>query len=89
MLQMSDTIFPRAQDITTLVAIFARHAQLAPTTVGRRVGGTDKLVQLCASGQMTFHRARRIVRRFAEVWPADLDWPANIARPPADAAPEE
>ncbi|MDE0661979.1 MAG: hypothetical protein OXI79_20300 [Gammaproteobacteria bacterium] len=70
------------KSIVRLATVFARHRGLTLSTVSNYATNDGKVIVRLANGaDITSRRAARVVQWFSDRWPADLDWPAGIARP--------
>lgn len=73
-------------DISKLVAIaeaYATHRGLALATVSTYAARDGKFFgSLQGGASCTLRRADRVLGWFSENWPADLEWPRDIPRPP-------
>lgn len=76
--------------ICVLIRQLAAHRNLATSTVSRLVTGSgdtlNRLERRDENGdpvhRISTDRAARSLRALSELWPADLEWPRDIPRPP-------
>lgn len=68
-----------------LSEILAAHDGVTHWAISMRLPGRgDFFKQLRKPGRdIRFGTYDRLLRKFSEVWPSDLEWPANIPRPEA------
>ena len=53
-------------------------------------GDDGRFFKRVKEGRVTIRRAERVCQWFSDHWPADLEWPAGIPRPPVTPPePEE
>jgi hypothetical protein len=70
------------KNLIKITETFARHSGLGVATVARRFLGDSKLfARIHDGGTFSVRFYDRAVSRFAEMWPADADWPDGIPRP--------
>ncbi|GAB1381355.1 hypothetical protein MASR1M49_42010 [Pararhodobacter aggregans] len=77
-------------NLSILIRQLAVHRNLATSTVSRLVTGSGdtlkRLERRDATGtpvhRISTDRAARSMRALSELWPADLEWPRDIPRPP-------
>ncbi|MEH7830348.1 hypothetical protein [Gemmobacter denitrificans] len=62
---------------------FAAHAGLELSTVSTYAANDGKwLNRLQGGASCTLRKAAVVVQWFSDHWPTDLEWPADIPRPP-------
>jgi len=75
--------------IDQLVDLARRYSDatgLEPKTVSwRAFGDTKKLAALETGADIQVGRYERTLQWFSDNWPAEVEWPADIARPPVRA----
>ena len=70
------------QQIVSLGETLANHQGIKHWSVSSQVSSkSDLLDRLHKGGDMSTRVYERTLQRFAEIWPADLEWPADIPRP--------
>lgn len=76
----------RAMKIEHLVALadaYSAHSDLKLTTIGVYAVNDGKFFErLKAGGGCTIKTANNVLNWFNIIYPADLEWPADIPRPP-------
>ena len=79
------------ESLIRLAGLYAAHKGLRPTTVSTYIAGSgDTFARLEDGHTITLRRAEQIAQKFSDHWPADLEWPAGIPRPPVTPPePEE
>lgn len=61
---------------------YAAHVRLELSTVSTYAANDGKwLARLQGGASCTLRKAATVFRWFADHWPADLEWPADIPRP--------
>lgn len=69
--------------LVNLAQAYAAHLGLALSTVATYAANDGKYFRRLDEGAgCTIAKATRIVAWFSENWPDDLEWPADIPRPP-------
>ena len=72
-----------AESIMRLFRLYAAHRGLALSTVSTYAAAAgDFYARLERGHDLTTRRAARVTQWLSDRWPADLDWPADIPRPP-------
>jgi hypothetical protein len=72
------------QSLVTLAETYAAHRGLTLSTVSTYAATDGKFFpELKRGASCTLRRAARVLDWFSENWPADLEWPRDIARPAA------
>lgn len=75
-------------DLLTLASTYSAHTGRSEATVSNLALGRATLFsRLRAGGDCTLGTAHRVVAWFDTHWPADLEWPAGIARPEPEKTP--
>ncbi len=77
-------------NLCLLIRALAAHRNLANSTVSRLVTGSgDTLKRLektrpdgTACHRISTQRVAASFERLSQIWPADLEWPRDIPRPP-------
>ena len=78
------------QDIEKLAWAFAGHTGLKLSTIANYAVNDGKLFKRFAEGRScTLKTATRMVDWLNQRWPADLEWPADIPRPPHETNAED
>ena len=68
--------------IAYLIELLAEYRSRSPHTIGRLVAVSGDFYQRLKDGRdITFGRANRVVQNLSDIWPDDLEWPADIPRP--------
>lgn len=68
--------------LTTLAEMLAAHQGVTHFAISMRaLGKGDFFLKLLAGGDCRTATAARVLAWFADNWPADLEWPADIPRP--------
>lgn len=76
----------KIEHLLDLADAYSAHTGLRLTTVGAYAANDGKFFgRLKAGAGCTLRKASAIVRWFSDNWPADLEWPRDIARPSAAA----
>ena len=71
------------QAIIQLAESYRVHRGLALSTVSTYAAADGKFfTRLIAGAGCTLKTAARLVLWFSDHWPADLEWPQDISRPP-------
>lgn len=71
------------EQINRMANAYARHTKLKRSTLGVHIVNDGKFFpRLDDGGQCTVRTAERVAQWFANNWPEDLEWPADIPRPP-------
>lgn len=69
--------------LTTVADVYAGHLGLTLSTVSTYAANDGKFFdRLKGPASCTLRRASRVLQWFSDHWPADLEWPADIPRPP-------
>lgn len=69
-------------DLLRLAEIYAAGMSLAMTTTSLYCTGSGATFARLSDGcDITVRRATRAVQWLSDHWPADLEWPSDIARP--------
>lgn len=72
-----------SHDLLQIASLYAAHRGLSVSTVSTYMGGSgDTLARLERGHDIMTRRAARFLQWFSDHWPADLDWPPDIPRPP-------
>ena len=71
-----------AESVLLLAQRFAAKRRIQLTTLGRLTVGNASIFVRLREGRITLRTLDRILQHFSDHWPADLDWPADIPRPP-------
>ena len=72
------------KQLVILGETYAKHLGLELSTVSTYAANDGKwLGGLRGSASCTLRRAAAVVQWFSTHWPADLEWPPSIQRPPA------
>lgn len=67
----------------TLLTLLAATLNRSPRTVARYATGSGDMYDRLRRGcDITTRRAARILQWLSDHWPADLEWPSDIPRPP-------
>lgn len=70
------------ETLLNLAESYAAHRGLTLSTVSTYAATDGKFFpQLKSGASCTLRRAARVLAWFSENWPADLEWPHDIARP--------
>lgn len=73
----------RAADLIKLGETYGNHVGLRPSTVAVYAVNDGKFFdRLRDGGGCTLKTADRLISYLAGNWPADLEWPRHIPRPP-------
>ena len=73
-------------NVVKLIELFANSRHRSPHTIGRLAAGSgDFYIRLKRGHDITTRRADRFAQWLSDHWPSDLDWPAEIPRPPRSA----
>ena len=77
-----------AEQVHLVASTYLQHSPLPVRTVSWRSLGETRALGLFLDGKASFTLARadRALLWFSENWPAGLDWPAEVRRPPSSAA---
>lgn len=67
--------------IIELARLYAAERGIALTTVGRLAMGHGHFFARLKAGRVTIRKAEGAMQWLADNWPADVEWPAHIARP--------
>lgn len=71
------------EHLITLAEEMAAHRGLSLSTISTYAAGDGKFFRKLKDGSgCTVARAARVFGWFSENWPADLEWPRQIPRPP-------
>ena len=72
-----------SRDMLALAQRYSDHTGLALATVSNKIPGTSsKFYSGLKRGQgFNVRSYDRIVMQFAEIWPAELEWPDSVPRP--------
>lgn len=69
-------------EIAHLIRKLAKALDVEEKTASRLATGSwDTLDKIDAGMSPTIRRAKKIIHRASELWPADLPWPEGIERP--------
>jgi hypothetical protein len=72
-----------ASHLITLAETYSQHRGLTLATIATYAASDGKFFNgLGVSRSCTVRKAERVVAWFSDHWPADLEWPADIPRPP-------
>lgn len=72
-----------ANSLVRLAETFAAHRGFTLSTVSTYAANDGKWVDgLKAGASCTLRKAAIVTQWFSDRWPADLDWPRDIPRPP-------
>jgi len=74
--------------ILELMQCYADHRGIALSTLGRLAVGSSTVGDRIAAGRATINTVRRVTQWLSDHWPADLDWPTDIPRPPQNPTEE-
>lgn len=70
--------------IKRIADVYAGHLGLKLSTLGIYVMNDGKFfVRIAGGGDCRSGTVKRVLQWFADRWPADLEWPRDIARPGA------
>jgi hypothetical protein len=70
-------------DLLCLAHLLATHTNRSEATLSNLAVGHARLFKRIASGAgCTVRTAERTLQWFSDNWPADLEWPRSIPRPP-------
>jgi hypothetical protein len=70
-----------------LADLQARHLGVTHFAISMRaLGKGDFFKKLKEGGDCRTATAAKIMKHFADHWPADLEWPADVPRPPKSGA---
>lgn len=72
-------------DLVRLGEIYARHTGLRLSTISTYAANDGKWLGNLKSSSVascTVRKANAVFSWFSDHWPADLDWPIDIPRPP-------
>lgn len=73
----------QAKDLLTLAQAISGHQNWSLSTVSIYAANDGKFFKRIAEGGgCTLRTAQRVLSWFADQWPADLEWPHDIPRPP-------
>ena len=77
--------------VLRLAHIFVAAKGHTLSTVSLRIADQGSLFGRLASGDadLTLKRRDRIIQRFSDRWPADLEWPKDVPRPKPSKADGE
>jgi hypothetical protein len=68
-------------ELTTLAVSYIRATGIAPSTLGMRCAGNDKLfIRMFRGLDCTARSAERASRWFNENWPSAVPWPKSVPR---------
>lgn len=71
-----------AQHLITLAQTLSRHIGRSEATISNKAAGHALLFKRLQDGHgCTIRTATSVMKWFAENWPADLEWPADVPRP--------
>ncbi len=71
------------KNLIELCTTFAAHLQLSHWRVSFLVRGDGQFFRRLTEGKScTIRTANQVVQWFSDHWPADLEWPRHIPRPP-------
>lgn len=76
------------QHLVRLAGIYAEARQITMASLGTYLVRDAYFFDRLGRGRVTIRRAERALRRLADLWPADLDWPSDVPRPAPRAAAE-
>lgn len=75
-------VLPAPQHLVALAAALAAHQGVTHWAISMRVAGKgDQIDRLVRGTDVRVATYVKLLRRFSEVWPADLDWPEGVPRP--------
>ncbi|MCY4548166.1 MAG: hypothetical protein OXC28_07350 [Defluviicoccus sp.] len=77
-----------AQRLTRLARIYAEARNITMGSLGTYLVRDAYFFDRLATGRVTIRRAERALQWLSDHWPAGLDWPADIERPPPGAGAE-
>ncbi|MGS4945162.1 hypothetical protein ACVDG3_06760 [Meridianimarinicoccus sp. RP-17] len=79
------------QQLTVLADTLASHDGVTHFAISQRLlGRGDFFKHLRKPGRdIRFGTYDRLLRKFSERWPADLEWPADIPRPAPDTPTQD
>lgn len=73
----------QATDLKVLAEALAAHRNWSLTTIGAYAANDGKFFsRVAAGGGCTLKTASAVLNWFAQNWPADLEWPRAVPRPP-------
>ena len=80
------TVAMISESIVVLIEVYAARQRHTVGTVSTYAAGSgDFYVRLKHGHDLTTRRAERVIQWLSDHWPSDLDWPAEIPRPPRSA----
>lgn len=69
-------------NILTLSSNLQGHLNLTHWAISKRVSSKSDYLSGLQSGKDTGTKiAERVIQRFSDIWPEDLEWPSHISRP--------
>ena len=69
--------------LITLAGLLGAHVNRSDLTIAKWCGVHSRLfLRLKANGGCRVDTFKSAMRAMSDLWPADLDWPASIPRPP-------
>lgn len=73
----------KIEHLLDLAEAYSSHTGLKLTTIGAYAANDGKFFGRLKEGAgCTLRKAARLVLWFSDNWPADLEWPRQIPRPP-------
>lgn len=73
----------KIEHLLDLATAFSAHTGLKLTTIGAYAANDGKFFgRLKAGAGCTLRKAAAVLQWFSDHWPADLEWPRSIPRPP-------
>lgn len=71
------------ENLLRLARLYAAHQGLSLSTVSTYAANDGKFFPTLSVGAgCTVARADRVLQYFSDNWPADLEWPRDVPRPP-------
>lgn len=73
-------------NLMACASVYAAERGLSLTTLGRLAAGDWRFFDRVEAGETTFTARKydEVIAWFSDMWP-DVDWPADVPRPPAEA----